>query len=194
MNATNKSNSRGRPRKLDHDAGLNSALPLFLESGYDNVSIAMLCNKLGAPATSLYSTFGNKQQLFLKTFALYRERFFSSLDVVLNQTQSAPALFRNTLEFAVDYYSNQNRNKGCLILNGALFCSDKAIIAEVRNTCDSLLDKLKERLMELGSENSSELALVLVTLMRGMCTTIQSGSDAEQIFMTTEFFCTAFDC
>ncbi|MFA3791324.1 TetR/AcrR family transcriptional regulator [Aliiglaciecola sp. SL4] len=194
MSDTNTSTTRGRPRKLDTQEGLKKALTLFQNYGFENVSVAELSATLNATATSIYATYGNKEALFLKALELYQTQFLTSLEKVLAESQNPSEMFRNSLEMCLEFYLNENRRSGCLILQGHLFCRNKTLLSEISKLQNELQTRLKDRLQKLGSESPEELADVLITLMGGIALSVKSESDEDKLYTTLEFFCTAFEC
>ncbi|MDO6693173.1 TetR/AcrR family transcriptional regulator [Aliiglaciecola sp. 3_MG-2023] len=194
MNNTNNSTVRGRPRKLDRKEGLKKALALFQDHGFENVSVAELSATLNATATSIYATYGNKEDLFLAALGFYKDQFWERLEKMLADSQNPSEMFRNSLEMSLEFYLNENRRSGCLILQGHLFCRNKSILNEISKLQKELQTSLQNRLQKLGSENPEELADVLITLMGGIALSVKSESDEDKLYTTLEFFCTAFEC
>ncbi|GAC15313.1 TetR/AcrR family transcriptional regulator [Aliiglaciecola lipolytica] len=194
MNDTKNKQTRGRPRKLDADNGLEKALTLFQKYGFENVSVAELCRNLAATPTSLYATYGNKQTLFSQAIALYKSKFFGNLETVLKASNNSSEMFRQCLEMSLEFYLNDNQKCGCLILQGNTFCRNKSLLSEIENYQIAIQLCLKNRLHELGSESAEELADVLMTLMRGIALSVKSETDEDKLYTTLEFFCTAFEC
>jgi AcrR family transcriptional regulator len=56
----------GRPREFDVDKALDLALQVFWRKGYEGASMADLTETMGITKPSLYSAFGNKEELFRK--------------------------------------------------------------------------------------------------------------------------------
>lgn len=73
-----------RPREFDVDEVLDRATELFWTKGYEETSMRELEEGLGVGRQSLYSTFGDKRDLFLAALdryaALRRERFAPLLE------------------------------------------------------------------------------------------------------------------
>ncbi len=67
---------RGIERRL---ALLLSATELFLEKGYDAVSLDDIVNHAGGSKTSIYKYFGNKDGLFTAICDYRREMFFKDI-------------------------------------------------------------------------------------------------------------------
>lgn len=63
--------SRGRPRKFDEEAVLDTLTALFWQHGYEATSMADIVEASGLNKSSLYNTFGSKQQLFATVLARY---------------------------------------------------------------------------------------------------------------------------
>ncbi|EQA8580439.1 TetR/AcrR family transcriptional regulator [Acinetobacter baumannii] len=81
---------RGIERRL---ALLLSATELFLEKGYDAVSLDDIVNHAGGSKTSIYKYFGNKDGLFTAICDYRREMFFKDICIAFQPEQtSAQAL------------------------------------------------------------------------------------------------------
>ncbi len=191
---TNIKAARGRPRKLDPQAGLDQATKLFLQFGFELVSVNDLCQALGVPATSIYSTYGNKQQLFETVLKRYTEQFLAGYDTALSSAKEYSQLFRITLEFCADFYLNHNQNQGCLLLQSCTFSKHPEVLRIANERQQELQSNIINRMTEMGAENANELADVLLHLMHGLAARIRAGADEDEVFTSTEFFCTAFDC
>lgn len=63
--------SRGRPRLFDEEAALDRITALFWQKGYSQTSMADLVAASGIHRSSLYSTFGTKEELFAKVLRRY---------------------------------------------------------------------------------------------------------------------------
>ncbi|ANF81729.1 transcriptional regulator [Acinetobacter sp. NCu2D-2] len=74
---------RGHERCL---ALLLSATELFLERGYDNVSLDDIVNHAGGSKASIYKYFGNKAGLFKAICDYRREKFFADINVHTEDT------------------------------------------------------------------------------------------------------------
>jgi TetR/AcrR family transcriptional repressor of nem operon len=61
-----------RPKSFDDDAVLDRALQLFRQRGFEGTSMSDLEAHLGLGRQSLYNTFGDKRELYLKALDLYQ--------------------------------------------------------------------------------------------------------------------------
>ena len=66
--------ARGRPRQFDEFTALEQAMTTFWRHGYDGVSLDDLEVATGLARQSLYRTFGNKRELFLRALDFYGEQ------------------------------------------------------------------------------------------------------------------------
>ncbi len=62
-----------RPKSFDPDTVLAKAMGVFWEKGYDAASISDLTAAMGINRFSLYDTFGDKHQLYLKALDAYTQ-------------------------------------------------------------------------------------------------------------------------
>jgi TetR/AcrR family transcriptional regulator, copper-responsive repressor len=63
---------RGRPRAYQPDIALGKALDLFRKDGFAATSLDDLSAATGMNRPSLYGAFGDKRELYLKSYARYR--------------------------------------------------------------------------------------------------------------------------
>src|SRR6195256_1425478 len=63
---------RGRPRAYQPEIALGKALDLFRKDGFAATSLDDLSAATGMNRPSLYGAFGDKRELYLKSYARYR--------------------------------------------------------------------------------------------------------------------------
>src|SRR5437667_8294891 len=64
---------RGRPRAYQPDVALGKALDLFRKDGFAATSLDDLSAATGMNRPSLYGAFGDKRELFIKSYRRYRD-------------------------------------------------------------------------------------------------------------------------
>ena len=70
--------TRGRPRTFDEEAVLDALTALFWRQGYEATSMADIVEASGLNKSSLYNTFGSKQELF----ATILDRYVDMLSLI----------------------------------------------------------------------------------------------------------------
>ena len=106
-----------RVKLFDEKEVLTKAMDLFWKQGYSATSIQDLIDCLGINRASLYDTFGEKQQLFKKSFELYRQTSINRIELFLqnqpNVKKGLSELFHNAIKEAV----LDKDKKGCFAVN-----------------------------------------------------------------------------
>ena len=69
----------GRRKSFDEDQALGSAMEVFWAKGYVGASLSDLTKSMGINKPSMYSTFGNKEALFIKATEYYIEHNDSNI-------------------------------------------------------------------------------------------------------------------
>ncbi len=64
---------RGRPRAYEPDVALGKALDLFRNGGFAATSLSGLSVATGMNRPSLYGAFGDKRDLYIKSYQRYRD-------------------------------------------------------------------------------------------------------------------------
>jgi TetR/AcrR family transcriptional repressor of nem operon len=91
-----------RPKSFDPDAVLAKAMGVFWEKGYDAASISDLTAAMGINRFSLYDTFGDKHELYLKALDAYTQNVVGAMVERINGIQSLEeleGLFCSMIEF-----------------------------------------------------------------------------------------------
>jgi len=109
-----------RPRAFDEDTALQQALQLFWGRGYAGTSMEDLVAGTGLNRASLYATFGDKHQLYLRALGQYQAARQQEI-VALTADATQPALYqlRQLLELPVRHTQASADRRGCFLVNAA---------------------------------------------------------------------------
>ena len=105
---------RGRPRAYEPDVALGKALDLFRKDGFAATSLDDLSAATGMNRPSLYGAFGDKRELYIKTYQRYREDARAAmLDIFRDELPIRQRLER-IYAVALDIYlSGESGPRGC---------------------------------------------------------------------------------
>ncbi|MBB5122470.1 TetR family transcriptional regulator [Streptomyces eurocidicus] len=164
-----------RTKEFDPDAALQSALELFWERGYEATSMADLVERLGVARASLYATFGNKHELYLKAL----ERYGEQSTVLEELSRPGPALpsVRALVRRFAEESARDDLRRGCFVTNTAVELAphDPDMGRRVERSWDSLETALTSALLRAAAQGElpagrdpAGLARMLLVLMQGM--------------------------
>jgi TetR/AcrR family transcriptional regulator, copper-responsive repressor len=105
---------RGRPRAYQPEVALGKALDLFRKDGFAATSLDDLSAATGMNRPSLYGAFGDKRELYIKSYQRYREDARNAMQDIFR----VPSPIRKRLEriyaIALDIYlSGESGPRGC---------------------------------------------------------------------------------
>ncbi|MDP5138185.1 TetR/AcrR family transcriptional regulator [Rheinheimera baltica] len=179
----------GRPRAFDTNTALEKALEVFWRKGYDGTSLTDLTDAMGINKPSLYAAFGNKEQLFLKAIELYESRPCSFFLPALEKT-TAYEVAEHMLFGAAMNMADTGKPQGCVVVQGALSCSEAAATVKeaLMNRRVEGEQKMRERFERAKQEgdlpanaDAETLARYLGTVLQGMAVQANNGASAEQL-------------
>ncbi|WP_242290079.1 TetR/AcrR family transcriptional regulator [Bacillus cereus group sp. BfR-BA-01319] len=106
-----------RTREFDEDQVLDTAMQLFWEKGYEATSLSDLTSRMGIQRPSIYSTFGDKKELFE---AALRRYTMSRASDIRNRLQSHSSVKEAFSIFFADVVNEEyagDLSKGCFCIN-----------------------------------------------------------------------------
>jgi TetR/AcrR family transcriptional regulator, copper-responsive repressor len=105
---------RGRPRAYQPDVALGKALDLFRKDGFAATSLDDLSAATGMNRPSLYGAFGDKRELFIKSYRRYREDARAAMGDVFRDELPIRRRLERIYAVALDIYlSGEFGPRGC---------------------------------------------------------------------------------
>lgn len=146
---------RGRPRSYDPERALAQATAAFWDAGYSGTSLDDLSAATGMNRPSLYGAFGDKRELYIKSYQRYRDDARASLIDIFRSEQPIRERLKRIYAIALDIYlSGDAGPRGCFTVmtaaSEAVFDPDiRAMVLEGF----AELDKAFMACFRLGKEN-----------------------------------------
>ncbi|AYG83061.1 HTH-type transcriptional repressor ComR [Streptomyces hundungensis] len=192
-----------RTKEFDPDAALQSALELFWRRGYEATSMADLVEHLGIGRASIYATFGNKHELYLKALDRYTEHRNPQLLTELSGPGAAlPAVRDVVRRFAAESTASGSRTVGCFLTNTAaeLGPHDSAAARRVERGWEHLETLLHSALVraqaqgELAPDRDPRgLARLLLVFLQGVRVVGKASDEPGRVRDATEQILTVLD-
>ena len=105
---------RGRPRAYEPDVALGKALDLFRRDGFAATSLDDLSAATGMNRPSLYGAFGDKRELFIKTYERYRADARAAMQDVFKGEWPIRQRLKRIYMVALDIYlAGEGGPRGC---------------------------------------------------------------------------------
>lgn len=105
---------RGRPRAYEPDVALGKALDLFRRQGFAATSLDDLSEATGMNRPSLYGAFGDKRELYIKSYQRYREDARASMVEIFRQEMPVRQRLERIYASALNIYlSGETGPRGC---------------------------------------------------------------------------------
>jgi AcrR family transcriptional regulator len=105
---------RGRPRAYEPDVALGKALDLFRKDGFAATSLDDLSAATGMNRPSLYGAFGDKRELFIKSYERYRADARAAMQDVFKGEWPIRTRLKRIYAVALDIYlSGEGGPRGC---------------------------------------------------------------------------------
>lgn len=189
-------NKVGRPRNFDREKVLSEAIEVFWKKGFDGASLDDLTNAMGINRPSLYSTFGDKQSLFLASLSAYGEGIGSEPVAAFcteKDPQSAVRAFLKTM------LKNQTRcddfAQGCLLASCAATTAmnipdvEEILLTGASATADKLeigFERFKSTNQLPSAFPSQVKASLLLDIMQGYAYRSRLGENRKKLMAEIE--------
>ncbi|MBR0755988.1 TetR/AcrR family transcriptional regulator [Bradyrhizobium jicamae] len=104
---------RGRPRAYEPDVALGKALDLFRNNGFAATSLDDLSAATGMNRPSLYGAFGDKRELFIKSYQRYRDNARTAMTDIFRSEAPLKQRLARIYAIALDIYTEGESPRGC---------------------------------------------------------------------------------
>ena len=146
---------RGRPRAYQPDIALGKALDLFRKDGFAATSLDELSAATGMNRPSLYGAFGDKRELYIKSYQRYRDDARAAMRNIFREQIPIRKRLQRIFAVVLDIYlSGEAGPRGCFTVMTA--ASEAVADPEIRAMVlegFSELDKAFAACFRLAKEN-----------------------------------------
>ena len=104
---------RGRPRAYQPDVALGKALDLFRKDGFAATSLDDLSAATGMNRPSLYGAFGDKRELYIKSYQRYRDDARALMVNIFRDEMPIRKRLERIYAVALDIYLSGESPRGC---------------------------------------------------------------------------------
>ncbi|MCF8714805.1 TetR/AcrR family transcriptional regulator [Joostella atrarenae] len=173
-----------RTKKYNEQEVIEKAMNLFWKNGYELTSMQMLEKEMGINKFSIYSSFGSKEGVFLKSINCYKLKLNSLLNKLKSSDEGISSIKTYFYDF-ITFSKESEIRKGCLVTNAAneigahaneqIKCALLDFTEDVRNTFATVLAK------DLSKDNATieQQADYLIISMFGL-------SSASKVFTESQ--------
>ena len=165
-----------RIKEFDPEKALRQAVEIFWTQGYTHTSLDDLMQAMGIARQSLYDTFGDKRQLYIRALERYRDDTLAATRAHFPEGKSAREGFRALLT-GITQESKAQLQRGCLLLSANLEREpDDEKIAELlldnQKSVEFIFREAIEHAQKAGEvgrkKDADDLARFFVATIQGM--------------------------
>ncbi|MFD2863186.1 TetR/AcrR family transcriptional regulator [Mucilaginibacter antarcticus] len=175
-----------RTKDFDEAEILKKAIALFWDKGYNGTSMQDLVDGLGISRSSLYDTFGDKHQLYIKALDTYQKNYGGQLCTLIRESQTAEMAIHDLLAMVVNDLLADKQQRGCFMVNAGIELANhdtevNQLICQTQNQLEDTFLSVIERGQASGeiSPNKNPLALArfLNNTVKGLQVSAKSSTD-----------------
>ncbi len=177
-----------RTKEFDECEVLKKAICLFWNKGYNGTSMQELVDGLGISRSSLYDTFGDKHQLYLKALEAYREGYGDRLETLINAAPLAKAAIKNIFDLVINDLLDDQQRKGCFLVNAGIeLAAHDQQVNELICQNEQQLEKTFLKIITKGQQSgeldpakdAQSIARFLSNTVKGMQVSVTSTTDRQ---------------
>ena len=184
-----------RPKEFIPDDAIEKAMQVFWHKGYEATSMEDLLAAMNLNRGSLYDTFGDKRQLFLKVIDRYCHGFVAEKFSLLDQPGPALPALRRFIYGMIEGGLADPQRRGCLIANTVMELSPheeeiadtlRQALTMAEDSVFTILVRAKQQGELKKGQDPRALARFLTTMLQGTIVMIKAGTSAVLVKQTAE--------
>jgi AcrR family transcriptional regulator len=186
-------NPPGRPKTFCEMEALMAAMEVFAQKGYEGASTSNLVAAMGISRPSMYDTYGNKEQLYLKAMGVFNDIRKAAVENTLN-SEPARESITQLLRDCVSNFTDRAHGV-CFVTQPPLAVgevSDATRDLSARRRAeveDSILHRLERAIREgelPAGTSATKLAAYYAVIIQGIALQAQHGGTADQLLQVVD--------
>lgn len=182
--------TRGPQKQFDRDEVLDRAMTHFWAHGYEGSGMAALLDSMGIGRQSLYDTFGDKRQLFLRALDRYSDVLITGVLGALEGPDAGLDAILRFLDTVVAYQTGKPVRTACLMVNSTMemALSDPEVASRSAAYRRRMVNAFRHALTCAEAAGDITPALPVDSLAQHMTATVfgmivaaKAGSDTEAL-------------
>lgn len=187
--------SKGRPPSLDLVSALDAAMVTFWKVGYDGASLTDLTHSMKLSRPSLYTAFGDKEELFLAALKRYGETVGSRAMEAFNAEACIETAVREFLKTSAKCNTLPGSPSGCLFASCATAVSQSNPVVGhfMGNVLKQSEDHLTARFLAetkagklTNTPTPSARAMLMIDFMTAQAVRARSGESRKSLLANLE--------
>jgi TetR/AcrR family transcriptional regulator, transcriptional repressor for nem operon len=177
-----------RSREFEEIEVLEKAVKLFSRKGYNGISMQELVDGLGINRSSIYDSFGDKQELFTAALKYYRQANTAQMLKMIEESGDIKKTIQDIFEHVKEESLNEKNHEGCMMVNTAveLASHEKKIFSLVFDNMSVVQGSLAKAIKaaqarnEVSKKNTAEaLANSILTAINGLRVAAKWGAEKK---------------
>ncbi|WP_375788466.1 TetR/AcrR family transcriptional regulator [Bradyrhizobium sp. Pha-3] len=186
-----------RAREFDETEVLDKALQVFWQQGYEGTSLNDLLDATGLTKSSLYATFGSKEDLFHRIVERYLSKHVEFRQACALAEPTPRRIVERLLYGMADLHAGSRTPPGCLITGAALACSPETEsirqhLVRSRNEFGQILRERLEAVASAGAlppgMTAADAARLVVLTIQGMAVEAKGGATRNELRRIVQTF------
>ncbi len=173
-----------RQKEYIEEEVIEKAMNLFWRNGFEATSVQMLEKEMGINKFSIYSSFGNKNGVFLESLKCYKQKLYVLINKLKTSDNGIAGIKQYFYDF-IEFTKETEFGKGCLVTNTANEIGEdadvkiKTVLSEFTNEVKQVFTNNLKQDKSKDSATIEQQADFLIISMFGL-------SSATRIFKKTQ--------
>lgn len=171
-------------KQFDVDTALEAAMTRFWRAGYADTSLDDLSAATGLNRSSIYSSLGDKESLYLRCLDRYATRYGEKYDQALSRASEEPSrAIREFFDVTLERIADPGVPDGCLIAQTAMAVPvlSPAIAARAIEALGFQRTRLRTALTAAKVADADSLAVHFAAVNQSLAVMSRAGASRKQL-------------
>ena len=171
-------------KQFDVDTALEAAMTRFWRAGYADTSLDDLSAATGLNRSSIYSSLGDKESLYLRCLDRYATRYGEKYDQALSRASEEPSrAIREFFDVTLERIADPGVPDGCLIAQTAMAVPvlSPAIAARAIEALGFQRTRLRAALTAAKVADADSLAVHFAAVNQSLAVMSRAGASRKQL-------------